>query len=148
MRLLELMNPVFNLADVSVHALRNDHKTTLTTPILSFTHESRVIEDDNGRYIEFGRDMVGGVRPRIHLGNFKIDELNGKFLNNEQLAFALAFLASHEVGHSYKLNHLDQSNNVMRSRVVLDNEATGPRGNVIADDIIKGLLRPCSFTQG
>ena len=37
---------------------------------------------------------------RVHLGNFKIDEMNKKFSSNDELAKALAYLTMHEGGHA------------------------------------------------
>jgi len=141
-RVIALMNSKYDKAEVRVSELSKDDKTTLTTPILSFSNKSRVFKRaDGNRKIVFGQDTVGGVRPKIYLGNFIINELNGRLKDNEELARAIAFLACHEVGHSYKLKHMDESDNIMRSRVVLDNDA--PTG----DETISGLLKPSTFTN-
>jgi len=145
---LKLMNQKFEDAGVHVYELPPEHKTILTTPILSFTQENGVIEGDHGiEEIEWGSNIVGGTTPEILLGNFRLDLFNGRFSNNDDLARAIAFLGCHEVGHSYKLLHLDESDNIMRSRIVLPGEGTGLGGKVTPDDVIKGLLRDCSFTE-
>jgi len=146
--MLRLMNSEFGKAGVTVAELTSAHKTTLTTPILSFTQQSRFDEQNDGSFIiEWGRERVGDVRPTVHLGNFKTDAFNNKLRNNEQLAFALTFLSIHELGHSYKLPHLNEYGNIMRENVTYGSKGSGAGGQNTVDDIIKGLLRGCSFSE-
>jgi RHS repeat-associated protein len=147
-RVLELMNQEYNKAEVDVsdeEKRKPDDKITQNTPLLSFTQDRIVRErDDGSRYIRMGYVAPGGTRPKVPLGNFSVEELNGRLEDNKQLARAIAFLACHEVGHTYLLSDVpgpSGSGNIMRGHVVPGNpEPTG-------DQIISGLLVPSSYND-
>ena len=152
--MLEYINAHFNRADVTVSELSVNSRVTLSTPVLCFSQEANFSALPNGStQIEWGREMVGGVRPEIFLGNFEMDELNnrftssGNFTADQRLARALAFLCLHELGHSYKLDHNDGYDNIMRTTTTYGAVGTGPGGVFTGYDVLNSLLRNDSFSE-
>ncbi|MCP4135854.1 MAG: hypothetical protein GY754_33105 [bacterium] len=132
-KVIEIVSNTFGGVDIGVVNGKKFMK-----PTIKYSPNSNA--DANGG-IWYGGSNILTRTGRVYLGNFSLPSFNGKFVNNDELAGAIAYASMHEAGHLFLLPDNHGPGNIMSWPV-----PPGIKSTITLQ--INGLLAPRTFTQG